>query len=926
MDKYIKHICEVIDLGTRKLKGAKIVSIDALISSKQSMHEEGFAGLTKNARSDLLTVIRLLESWRREGKTDEAILNEFTEEEFERFCIAADDKARNQAEEEERKLRHKIRDEIIIEEKKREELIDLMRKPFDERYSILRPQDERSLNDFIQKCIEDIMTDKLRASCSIYKELITKSLIAIDELAGTPDLLNNEEYRPQQMVIAGRTQSGKSSVKGVVQSMCGLLKMPLIVLTKGVDESIDLHQKHLSFSEGTKMAKEHIHVASGRRDGHSAKAKTDLIDIAFGSEHGGTLLIADTEAQVKKACTAIEQYRVKVPNGKFILIVDEADAMYRTPAKEQKFEKALQNFLDMNAALEIYISASPVPLIIELMYGDNKRPGHVIALLNLEPNEEYVSIDDMKTLAVNRKGVYLKQNELTKNSVIEGIPYANEKVLHLYDDALSNPENQKGVLVLDCSCPRTIALCNITDKANAVQKYYGNQRKDVVVITFTGKGISVRFPNEIWDTDTWKKKTISEVLEHIDANAESGLKMPVFIFGFAKMCRGISFRSAKRVPTHMIVSLGRAHNSCNVLQTIGRATFNGKSILIENGFETVTLLSTRSDFHTSREMQKFINEVHRRMNEEGNTLAEALAGSNEKFPHALNFVLHTFREIGKQKGQRELFRERIPFEEAPMELNSLEEEVKEMIWDDFNAQAVLRSIARLSRGNNHNFDRDDIIHDIEEVEEIILKKKQANQVLRSFCDNTIIDKDKKNSTKHAIAYRVHSPKRLKLFMNEEMGDIPKSDDEEETSDSLLEEEENQGDSISETDSSLSINEVEEDSASQHPIQMVSIGRPSRTPIKCAASSKDNIRAVSQDTAINESPLGSDFSSPSENHTIDEEEDAHIVTQDTTLPVQIQTQDTMRKGSTGFKRIQGSTNRTRSDLHHKKKRRSSEYSF
>ena len=96
--------------------------------------------------------------------------------------------------------------------------------------------------------------------------------------------------------------------------MCGLLKMPLIVLTKGVAESIDLHQKLLSFSEGTEMVKEHIHVASGRRDGHSAKAKTELIDIAFGSEHGGTLLIADTEAQVQKACKAIEQYRGKPPN------------------------------------------------------------------------------------------------------------------------------------------------------------------------------------------------------------------------------------------------------------------------------------------------------------------------------------------------------------------------------------------------------------------------------------------------------------------------------------------------------------------------------------------------------------------------------------------------------------------------------------
>ena len=78
---------------------------------------------------------------------------------------------------------------------------------------------------------------------------------------------------------------------GVVQSMCGLLKLPLIVLTKGVAESIDLHQKLLSFSEGTEMVKEHVLVRS------SGKLKNRLIDLAFGSKNGGTLVIADTGHQ-----------------------------------------------------------------------------------------------------------------------------------------------------------------------------------------------------------------------------------------------------------------------------------------------------------------------------------------------------------------------------------------------------------------------------------------------------------------------------------------------------------------------------------------------------------------------------------------------------------------------------------------------------
>lgn len=92
--------------------------------------------------------------------------------------------------------------------------------------------------------------------------------------------------------------------------MCGLLKLKLVILTKGVDESIDLHQKLLTFSDGTEMLKEHILARSSKRD-KSGKMKNKLIEIAFGSKNGGTLVIADTEAQVRKACEAIEQYRGK---------------------------------------------------------------------------------------------------------------------------------------------------------------------------------------------------------------------------------------------------------------------------------------------------------------------------------------------------------------------------------------------------------------------------------------------------------------------------------------------------------------------------------------------------------------------------------------------------------------------------------------
>jgi len=108
------------------------------------------------------------------------------------------------------------------------------------------------------------------------------------------------------LVVAGMTQSGKTYVEGVVQSMAGLLKIPLIILTKGVAESTDLHAKLVALSAGTLVKEKHIVVATSKIDGTGYKLKDERISEAFEGDHGGTLVIADTAQQVlKKACLDI---------------------------------------------------------------------------------------------------------------------------------------------------------------------------------------------------------------------------------------------------------------------------------------------------------------------------------------------------------------------------------------------------------------------------------------------------------------------------------------------------------------------------------------------------------------------------------------------------------------------------------------------
>ena len=48
---------------------------------------------------------------------------------------------------------------------------------------------------------------------------------------------------------------------------------------------------------------------------------------------------------------AIKNYRAQIPGGKFVLIVDEADAMFRTRDRHQVFERALQQLLDLNPSM-----------------------------------------------------------------------------------------------------------------------------------------------------------------------------------------------------------------------------------------------------------------------------------------------------------------------------------------------------------------------------------------------------------------------------------------------------------------------------------------------------------------------------------------------------------------------------------------------
>lgn len=187
--------------------------------------------------------------------------------------------------------------------------------------------------------------------------------------------------------------------------------------------------------------------------------------------------------------------------------------------------------------------------MLPLILGDHNSDD--IEFFNLLPQENYIGLEDFVPLQVDGKEAFLEQNELNNRSVYisDGVEveYANDKLIALFDDGLSDLESHKGVLILDCSCPRVYVRGNLTEKAESVQKLYQRKGINVSVLTISGRGISVKLPGAMWDHESWSNKELTDTLDYIDDTF--GLSIPVIIFGYTKMCRGTSFRSSRRVPT-----------------------------------------------------------------------------------------------------------------------------------------------------------------------------------------------------------------------------------------------------------------------------------------------------------------------------------------------------------------------------------------
>ena len=189
--------------------------------------------------------------------------------------------------------------------------------------------------------------------------------------------------------------------------------------------------------------------------------------------------------------------------------------------------------------------------------------------------------------------------------------------------------------------------------------------------------------------------TVGDLIKRFHDNY--GVEVPIFCFGFSKMQRGVGFRCEERVPTHYIQSYGQGYSLEKTIQSLGRATFIGKSVLNRLGFSSVRIMASQSDLEAAKAYQRFQVAVYRSI-VAGQSLSEAMNGSLKLLPAEANFARLTSRKMGEIKGLRRLYNHDA-FEESE-ELHPSEERTKLVLWEKMDLQRMMLTWSNLSRTNH----------------------------------------------------------------------------------------------------------------------------------------------------------------------------------------------------------------------------------
>ena len=235
---FLKHVCRVIGVLNSPTNRVKVEECGLrTIKDLKALHnQDGDRGLS-SLRTDIKRGLIIASEWCNNNANITSICDEFSEKLY-------DDLWR-------KKERAEFAEKYIS--------VALGRPYCEENQSYFKDveDDEELFNEVLMQVKKNVMVLNLIEKCGNfdYDTFLDKFITHLHKLVG------QEQRTPKRFVINADPQCGKT-IAGIAipMSLCGSLKIILVVLTKGVDESIDLTDKLKDSALGTCITEERVIV------------------------------------------------------------------------------------------------------------------------------------------------------------------------------------------------------------------------------------------------------------------------------------------------------------------------------------------------------------------------------------------------------------------------------------------------------------------------------------------------------------------------------------------------------------------------------------------------------------------------------------------------------------------------------------------
>ena len=448
------------------------------------------------------------------------------------------------------------------------------------------------------------------------------------------------EDQREEIIAGGVTQNRKTYIKAVGVWVGFRLGVSAVIMSTGKNGTHSLWCKLSKiFTEFPDESRPDL--AFSGDSPYSNKEHRKLLRQCV--EKAGCILVNDTAVQVDHVQQVIMMSighascrdipRSRAPQVQ--LYMDEADAFYRNAEMPIKLESAVQKFLDtVQPLVRTFVSATLIPVFLHLKGKAQSVDGN--SIIYTQPDEGYCGVRDFHPLAdKDGRAIFLKPGDFTK-----GNGYSNWKLDRFYENALAGPA---AALVLNITNPGVHTTNNVYDHATKIQEKYHK----VGCIVFVAQEKIYFAPKNLGRPPfTFEKsKTIGEAIQYADDS--DGLLYPLVVIGYSQMIRGDSFRSDRRVPTHICCALGSQMSIEKIVQALGRASGLSKDVLVQNGFGYVTVLTFANDYETARAYSVWLKEMRDKING-GTTIQDALSAAATYSDDANITALQT-RSIGQRK-------------------------------------------------------------------------------------------------------------------------------------------------------------------------------------------------------------------------------------------------------------------------------------